>query len=78
MRGKMVDKSYRMKDAADFGRAVRDRRKELGYTQKYVSEITGISASFLSDLENGKATVELGKALMVASLLGLNVNFSKR
>ena len=63
---------------ADFGKAICSRRKELGYTQKYISEITGISASFLSDLENGKTTVELGKAMMIASLLGLNMYFSKR
>jgi HTH-type transcriptional regulator/antitoxin HipB len=74
----MVENTYRIKDSADFGKALRDRRKELGYTQRYISEVTGISASFLSDLENGKATVELGKAMMLASLLGLNVYFSKR
>ena len=32
------------------------RRKELGYTQSYISEFTGFSVSFLSDLENGKST----------------------
>ncbi|MGO5291288.1 helix-turn-helix transcriptional regulator [Porcincola sp. LCP21S3_C12] len=74
----MTDQSFRIKDVADFGKAVKNRRKELGYTQKDLSEITGISASFLSDLENGKATVELGKVLMVVSLLGLNIYCSKR
>ena len=73
----MTDQSFRIKDVADFGKAVKNRRKELGYTQKDLSEITGISASFLSDLENGKATVELGKVLMVVSLLGLNIYCSK-
>lgn len=74
----MTGQSFRIKDVADFGKAVNNRRKELGYTQKDLSEITGISASFLSDLENGKATVELGKVLMVVSLLGLNIYCSKR
>ena len=74
----MTDQSFRIKDVADFGKAVKNRRKELGYTQKDLSEITGISASFLSDLENGKATVELGKVLLVVSLLGLNIYCSKR
>ena len=74
----MTDQSFRIKDVADFGKAVKNRRKELGYTQKDLSEITGISASFLSDLEYGKATVELGKVLMVVSLLGLNIYCSKR
>lgn len=74
----MAGQSFRIKDVADFGKAVKSRRKELGYTQKDISEITGISASFLSDLENGKTTVELGKVLMVVSLLGLNIYCSKR
>lgn len=74
----MTGQSFRIKDVADFGKAVKNRRKELGYTQKDLSEITGISASFLSGLENGKATVELGKVLMVVSLLGLNIYCSKR
>ena len=38
-------------DAASLGNAIRSRRKELKYTQGYISEITGLSVSFLSDLE---------------------------
>ncbi|MDD6350862.1 MAG: helix-turn-helix domain-containing protein [Lachnospiraceae bacterium] len=74
----MSNHSIRVLDPADFGRAVHNRRKELGYTQKYISEMTGISASFISDLENGKATVELGKAMMLASLMGLDITISSR
>ena len=40
-------------DSISLGQAIRNRRKELAYTQKYISEITGFSMSFLSDLENG-------------------------
>ena len=43
-------------DAASFGHAIRERRKELGYTQAFVSEFSGFSVSFISDLENGKST----------------------
>lgn len=46
-------------DAATLGNAVRTRRKELKYTQGYISEITGLSVSFLSDFENGKTTAEI-------------------
>jgi hypothetical protein len=34
---------------------------------------SGFSREFLSDLENGKPTAELGKALLVANALGLRV-----
>jgi len=65
-------------NSKSFGEAVRNRRKNLGYTQKYISEFTGISVSFLSDLENGKKTIELDKALAVANLLGLDVQLNER
>ncbi|MBO6154879.1 MAG: helix-turn-helix domain-containing protein [Lachnospiraceae bacterium] len=60
-------------DAADFGKAVKERRKELGYTQKYLSDFTGYSTSFISELENGKPTIELERALRLANLLGIDV-----
>lgn len=40
-----------MTDEASLGNAIRSWRKELKYTQGYISEITGLSVSFLSDLE---------------------------
>ena len=65
-------------DSKDFGIELRKRRKELGYTQTYISEFTGFSVSFISDLENGKATAELGKAIHYANLLGLDVELNVR
>ena len=49
----------------EFGRTIRNKRKKLGYTQAQLSEYTGFSTSFISDLENGKETAELGKALFL-------------
>ena len=60
-------------DAPSLGNAIRSRRKELSYTQGYISGITGISVSFLSDLENGKPTAEIGKTIEVINLLGLDI-----
>lgn len=65
-------------DSLGLGKTIRNRRKELGYTQKYISEITGLSMSFLSDLENGKATCEIGKTIQLMNLLGLNLNIEVR
>lgn len=59
-------------DAKEFGQIVRQRRKELNYTQSYISEMSGLSVSFISDLERGKSTIELGKAVFLANLLGLD------
>ncbi len=65
-------------DAKSFGLALRRRRKELNYTQAYLSEYTGFSVSFISDLERGKNTAELGKAIYLANLLGLNCELKPR
>ncbi len=62
----------------DFGRTIRNKRKKLGYTQAQLSEYTGFSTSFISDLENGKETAELGKALFLLQLLGLDLAISNR
>ena len=64
--------------ATDFGKALKTRRKELGYTQRYISEYTGFSISFISDLENGKNTAELGKAIYLANMLGLDIAVNAR
>ena len=65
-------------DSKSFGKMIKEKRKKLGYTQKYICEVSGISASFISDLENGKTTVELGKAIYLANLLGIDVELNER
>lgn len=63
---------------AMFGSMIKQKRKKLGYTQKYISEVSGISTSFISDLENGKVTTELGKAIYLANLLGIDIELRER
>ena len=65
-------------NAKEFGAALRHRRKELGYTQAFLSEFSGFSVTFISDLENGKSTAELGKAIYLANLLGLDRSLTPR
>ena len=65
-------------DAKTFGQAIRKRRKDLGYTQAFLAEFSGFSVSFISDLENGKSTAELGKAIYLANLLGLDCCLTPR
>ena len=65
-------------DAKSFGEAIRKRRKELGYTQAWLSEFSGFSISFISDLENGKPTAELEKSIYLANLLGMDCSLTVR
>ena len=62
----------------EIGRTIRNKTKKLGYTQAQLSEYTGFSTSFISDLENGKETAELGKALFLLQLLGLDLAINNR
>lgn len=78
-------KSYALKggtmkiiDAKSLGIAIRERRKELKYTQAFLSEFTGLSASFISDLERGKPTAEIEKTLLVINVLGMDLCLEKR
>ncbi len=62
----------------DFGKQIREKRKSLGYTQKDISDFLGVSVSFISDLENGKPTIEFEKALKLANMLGLDFEMKER
>ena len=65
-------------DMKSLGEAVRIRRKELGYTQAFLADYAGISASFLSELENGKETIHAGKMMEVIGLLGMDIYIQRR
>mgnify|MGYP002622739471 CR=1 FL=1 len=68
----------RVSDTVAIGLALRKRRKELGYTQQFLSDVTGLSVSFISEVENGKETAEVGKVIRYISFLGLNVLLEER
>ena len=65
-------------DAADFGRVVRTFRKAKGYTQQQIADLSGCSLMFVSNLERGKETAELGKALAVLATIGVDVRADAR
>ena len=55
------------------GEAVKKRRKELGMNQGELALVSGTGVRFISDLENGKSTCELGKTLEVLANLGIEI-----
>ena len=75
---RMAKECFMVTDAKSFGRILRQRRKELGYTQSYIAEFSGFSVSFISDLENGKRTAELDKSIRLANILGLDCELKPR
>jgi HTH-type transcriptional regulator / antitoxin HipB len=56
-----------------FGRLVRRQRRRHGLRQADLAALAGVGARFVSELENGKPTLEIGRALRVAAIVGLTV-----
>ena len=64
--------------AKDVGAAVRAARREEGLTQRELAEACGCGTRFISELENGKPTIEFGRAIRVLNTLSLDVDVSAR
>lgn len=64
--------------ASDVGNAIRKRRRDLGYTQAELSEMVGIGTTYISHIENGKETAEIGKALYLLQMLGVDLYAKER
>ena len=64
--------------AEDIGLCVRAQRKAQGATQAEFASLCGVGIRFISELENGKPTMELGKVLQVLKCLGLEVSVRPR
>ena len=58
------------------GRLIRDTRKKLGVTQKALALTSGTGLRFVIDLEKGKETCEIGKALTILHTLGIKLTLA--
>lgn len=56
---------------ADLGRLVRAVRERRDFSQQEFADLAGVGRRFLSELENGKPTLELGKVLKVTKAAGI-------
>ena len=62
----------------DLGELVRAHRKAQSATQAEFASLCGVGVRFISDLENGKPTIQLEKVLHVVRCLGLDVAIHPR
>jgi len=60
-------------DTKTLGMLIRQHRKAIGLTQRDAAGLCGVGERFLSELERGKESASLGKALTVIKRLGLKV-----
>lgn len=64
--------------AKEFGEIIRRERKRQGFTQTQLANYSRVGLTFVSNLENGKPTAELERALRVAQTLGIDFFAKKR
>ena len=73
-----IRKPTMMTNTTDIGKQIQLRRKSLGITQRDLALTSGTGIRFIVELEQGKATCQIGKVLAVLQTLGLRINLSER
>ncbi len=61
--------------AKTIGELVKSTRKGMGVTQKALAMTSGTGLRFIIEMEQGKPTCQLGKALTVLQTLGIKIEF---
>ena len=59
--------------ARDLGRLIREARQQRKLSQQAFADLVGVGRRFVSELENGKATLEFDKVMQVAASSGLDL-----
>lgn len=65
-----------IRSSKDFGDVIKNSRNKLKLTQSEVASACGTGVRFIVDLEHGKPTCELDKALRVATMLGVKISIT--
>jgi y4mF family transcriptional regulator len=55
------------------GEIIKKIRKEQGLTQEQLAATTGVGVRFIRELEQGKESCHIGKALTVVTMLGIDI-----
>ena len=63
-------------NSTQLGAIIKETRKSLGLTQEELALVAGTGLRFIVDLEKGKPTCQIGKALLVLHTLGIKVALS--
>ncbi len=65
-------------DSKSLGTLIRKERKAQKLTQEQLAGLTGVGVRFVRELEAGKESCQIGRALQVAAALGLSVSVAGR
>lgn len=61
----------RIKNINELGKLIKERRKKQNITQANLAAMCGFGVRFVAELERGKETCQIGKALEVLNMLGI-------
>ena len=67
-----------VKNTFEIGNILRKKRKAQGLTLEQVAQHCGLSIRFVSEVERGKATAEIGKVLFLLNAVGVDVFVNAR
>ncbi len=65
-------------DTKSLGLLIRQERKSQKLTQEQLAGLTGVGVRFVRELEAGKESCQVGRALQVVASLGLTVAIRSR
>lgn len=68
-----MGKEIKASNSNDIGNIIKNTRNELGVTQRNLALTSGTGLRFIIELEQGKPTCQLEKALTVLRTLGLQL-----
>jgi transcriptional regulator with XRE-family HTH domain len=67
------DQPYRVYTGASIGPAIRHYRRQADLTQVELSDLVGLTPTYLSRLENGEGTEELRRIIRILKQLGVRM-----
>lgn len=74
----MATSNEYIRTTEELGKLLRAYRKSRRLTQASAAALAGVGERFLSELERGKATAEIGLVLKVIDRLGLTLMVARR
>ena len=64
---------HMIQSTIDIGQQIQSSRKKQGLSQEELAMLANVGRRFVVELEQGKATAQIGKVLQVLHALGLGV-----
>ena len=68
----------RVNSAAELGRLIKTSREQMKLNQQQFADVAGVGRRFISELENGKATLEFDRVLQVSKAAGIDLHARQR